>query len=475
VLGNFVSGLGTQAALVALPYQVDVQTESALLTGLLGAVELGPLVAMALLGGALADRSDRRRLLLLDQIGLVAVAAALCGAALSGEPHDDKEEALAAGSYDPPVSDLLSVRALNRATLARQLLLERADMTALDAVEHLVGMQAQIPHDPYLGLWSRLASFDPAALGRLLVERKVVRIVVMRGTIHLVSADDCLALRPLMQPVLDAELRRHPQSGPALEGVDVEPVLAYVRTLVAQAPRTGAQLRAAIAQRFPQHDAAALAYACRNLLAFVQVPPRGVWGQTMQVSSTTAEHWLGRPLAAAPSIDEVVVRYIAAFGPATVADIASWSRLTGMRAVVERIAPRLRVFRDERGRALYDLPDAPRPAADTPAPVRFLPEYDNVLLSHADRGRFYCAKQRGRLSAAPPRPIKGTVLVEGVVRATWRIDRGDDGAMLLVDHAGAFARHDAQAVETEGAGMLRFLEPERAAAGGEVRLVRVDG
>jgi winged helix DNA-binding protein len=372
------------------------------------------------------------------------------------------------------VSDVLGVRALNRATLARQLLLERAGTPALDAVEHLVGMQAQIPHDPYLGLWSRLASFDHAELGRLLVERKVVRIVVMRGTIHLVSADDCLQLRPLMQPVLDAELRRHREFGPALEGVDVAPVLAYVRTLVAQAPRSGTQLRAAIAQRFPQHDAAALAYACRNLLAFVQVPPRGVWGETMEVRSTTVEHWLGRPLAAAPSIDEVVLRYLAAFGPATVADIASWSRLTGMRAVVERIAPRLRTFRDERGRVLYDLPDAPRPDADTPAPVRFLPEYDNVLLSHADRARLHRAEQRGRLTAAAPRKIKGTVLVDGVVQATWRIDRADDGATLLVDHAVAFPRGDAQAVEAEGERMLRFLEPERAATGGEVRLVRLE-
>jgi hypothetical protein len=373
------------------------------------------------------------------------------------------------------IPDLLSRRALNRATLARQLLLERAGMSALEAVEHLVGMQAQIPHDPYLGLWSRLAGFEPDELARLLVERKVVRIVVMRATIHLVSAGDCLTLRPLMQPVLAAELRRHPQFGPALQGVDVEPVLAYVRTLLAQAPHSGAQLRTAIARRFPQHDAAALAYACRNLLAFVQVPPRGVWGQTMQVSSTTAEHWLGRPLSGAPSIDDVALRYLAAFGPATVADIASWSRLTGMRAVVDRIAPLLRVFRDERGRALYDLPDAPRPDPDTPAPVRFLPEYDNVLLSHVDRARFHCAEQGGRLAAAAPRRIKGTVLVDGVVRATWRIDRTDDGATLLVDHAGAFTRRDAQAVEVEGGRMLRFLEPERAAAGHEVRLVRLDG
>jgi len=371
-------------------------------------------------------------------------------------------------------ADVLSPRALNRATLARQLLLQRADMSALDAVEHLVGMQAQIPDDPYLGLWSRLAGFAPRELAQLLLDRRVVRIVVMRATIHLVSADDCLTLRPLMKPVLDGELRRHRDFGPALQGVDVEPVLAYVRELVAQAPRTGTQLRAAIAERFPQHDAAALAYACRNLLAFVQVPPRGVWGQTMQVTSTTAQAWLGRPLAADPSIDDVVLRYLAAFGPVTVADIASWSRLTAMRAVVERIAPRLRVFRDERGRELYDLPDAPRPDPETPAPVRFLPEYDNVLLSHADRTRFVSQEHRGRLTATAARQIKGTVLVDGVVRATWRPQRDGAQATLFVDHPGALGPRDADAVQAEGRRLLRLLQTGRAGASGEVRLVRLD-
>lgn len=220
----------------------------------------------------------------------------------------------------------------------------------LETVEHLVGMQALVPHTPYLGLWSRLKGFDPQALSQLLLDRAVVRIVVMRATIHLVSADDCLTLRPLMQPVLDAELRRHPEYAPKLAGVDMAPVLAYVRPLLAQAPLTGGQLRAALAERFPESDGTALAYARRNLLPFVQVPPRGLWGQTRQVTSTTAEAWLGRPLDPRPSIDDVVLRYLGAFGPATVADIASWSRLTGMRAVVQRLAPRLRTFADERGR-----------------------------------------------------------------------------------------------------------------------------
>ncbi|HEY6566279.1 MAG TPA: winged helix DNA-binding domain-containing protein, partial [Actinomycetota bacterium] len=245
--------------------------------------------------------------------------------------------------------EMLSYRALNRATLQRQFLLERAERPLVEAVEHLVGLQAQLPMNPYVALWSRLRAFDPDALGQLVMDRRLVRIVVMRGTIHLVSAEDCLLLRPLAQPVLDKELARHPDFGPSLNGVDLAPVLTFVRTLVAEQPLSGTELRSELTERFPDLDAAALAYACRNHLAFVQVPPRGVWGRTAQVRSTTAESFLGRELVAHPSIGDVVRRYLGAFGPATVADVAAWSRLTGMREVVEELRPYLRTFRDEDG------------------------------------------------------------------------------------------------------------------------------
>ena len=371
-----------------------------------------------------------------------------------------------------PKADVLSLRALNRATLERQLLLRRADLPALDAVEHLVGMQAQVPLDPYTGLWSRLERFRPQGLAQLLLDRKAVRIVVMRATIHLVSADDCLLLRPLMQPVLDRELARHPQFGPALLEIDLDPVLAFARTLVAERPRTGAELRAAMEERFPQHDAAALAYACRCLLAFVQVPPRGVWGRTAQVASTTAEAWLGRSLATDSSIDEVVLRYLAAFGPATVADVATWSRLTGLREVVDRLRPRLRTFRDERGRELVDLPDAPRPDLDTPAPPRFLPEYDNVLLSHADRSRFVSQEQRALLSRAAG-PARGSVLHDGFLCGTWRIDRDPStgAATLVVSHLEALTKRAAARLAAEGRRLLRFLASDADAH--DVRFERV--
>jgi hypothetical protein len=283
-----------------------------------------------------------------------------------------------------------------------------------------------------------------------------------------VSAADCLVLRPLTQPVLDAELARHPEYGPALAGVDLEPVLAFGRLLFAERPRTGPELRAAMEERFPGVDPAALAYACRNHLALVQVPPRGLWQRSAQVTNATVEAWLGRPLAEHPSLDGVVLRYLAAFGPASGADVAAWCRLTGLRPVVERLRPALRTFRDERGRELFDLPDAPRPEPDTPAPVRFLPEYDNLLLSHADRSRFRSGSHGA--PAQVPGPVRGSFLHDGVLRGLWRLDADRSaGCVTLELHpVQPLAKRAASAAAAEGRRLLRLL-----AAGADSYDVRV--
>jgi hypothetical protein len=354
---------------------------------------------------------------------------------------------------------VLSDRALNRATLERQLLLGRSSAYAVDeAVHHLVGLQAQIPLDPYLALWSRLESFNPTDVGRLLEERELVRIVVMRGTIHLVTAEDALRLRPLTQPVLDAEIARHQEFAPHLVGVDMAPVLAFARALLAARPSSGPQLRAALATEFPSMHAAALGCACRCYLPLVQVPPRGVWGKALQVTLTPLDAWVGRPLAKRPSIDDLVLRYFGAFGPASVADVTAWSRLTGMREVVDRLRPRLRPFRTERGRELFDVPDGPRPDDDVEAPVRFLPEYDNLLLSHADRSRFGSDEER-RFSGAVG-PFKGSVLVDGCVRANWHPERDKKtgAATVVVEHV-RLDRAARAAVEEEAFRVSAFLHP----------------
>jgi hypothetical protein len=361
------------------------------------------------------------------------------------------------------VSVVLGARALNRATLARQLLLERADMAPLGAVRHLVGLQAQVPHNPYTALWSRLDGFRAESLSQLLERREVVRVGVMRGTIHLLTGNDCLLLRPLTQPVFEGQLWRHRDFSPQLRGVDLDPIVEAGR-IALEEPRTGTELRAFLAARFPELDEAALAYACQMRLALVQVPPRALWGTSAQVRWTTAEAWLGQPLEADPSLEDVVLRYLAAFGPASVADVATWCRLTGLREVVERLRPQLASFRDERGRQLFDLPDAPRPDPDTPAPVRFLPEYDNVLLSHDDRSRFVSASNRALLG-----PVWslgwGAVLHDGAVRAVWRAEPGG----LLVRHV-PLAKRALASVAAEARRLARFLGSE-----GDVRLEPVRG
>ena len=345
--------------------------------------------------------------------------------------------------------EVLSRRALNRATLERQLLLRRVELPVLEAVEHLVGLQAQVPRDPYIALWSRLAGFRPEALSTLLEEHRVVRMTAMRSTIHLVGADDCLLLAPLVRPLVDAEIARHPAHAPKLAGVDLRPVLSFARRLLAE-PRTGPQLRAALADRFPEYDAAALAFACRKL-ALVQTPPRGLWRQSAQVTLATAESWLGRPSASSPSIDDLVLRYLGAFGPAAVADVTAWSRLPGLRAVVERLRERLTTFRDERDRELFDLPEAPRPDQDTPAPVRFLPQYDNVLLAHADRTRFVAARARSSLAEGWTVGWRA-VLHDGVVRGHWRLER----ERVVVRHVPLPKRATAS-IAAEGRRLAAFL------------------
>ena len=358
--------------------------------------------------------------------------------------------------------DTLSVRALNRATLARQFLLERVSMPAIDVIERLVGLQAQEPPNPYVALWSRLVDFDPDELGQLLLDREVVRINVMRGTIHLVTAADCLELRPLTQPVIDGQLDASSRCARPSTGVDLKPVLAFARRLVAGANRErGRELRAAFAERFRTSTGRTRSSSSRHGSPLVQVPPRGLWRTSGIVRTTTAEAWLGRKLAARPSIDDVVLRYFAAFGPATVADVATWSRLTGLREVVERLRPRLQTFRDERGRELFDTPDAPRPDPDTPTPARFLPEYDNVLLSHADRTRFVSEAMRAVDFTVGGR-ILGSVLFDGALVGVWAnaFDRKTGRATLTIRYGAKLTKKAQAALSAEGQRLLRFIHAE---------------
>jgi len=347
---------------------------------------------------------------------------------------------------------VLGMRALNRATLARQLLLARTDLPVLDAVAHLGGLQAQEPQEPFVGLWSRLAAFDPAALSDLLTGRHVVRTHLMRRTVHLVTADDALAWRArhdamLRQRVLGVYRRE-------FDGVDIDELVEAGRAFVADGqPRTMAELARAVAPSWPTADPRALGEMLISAIPVVQTPPRGLWRTKGGVRNVPFPSWLGReadPLPADGSdpVGQVLVRrYLAAFGPAASADLRAWCGLAGLPAAVAAIRGELVGFRDERGRELLDLPDAPRPDPDTPAPVRFLPAFDNVVLGYHDRSRVIDDRHRG-LSVTGAR----LVLVDGRVAATWTLEAGT----VVVSPLGPLARADRAGITEQGEELSSF-------------------
>ncbi|MDX6503325.1 MAG: hypothetical protein QOE29_450 [Gaiellaceae bacterium] len=354
------------------------------------------------------------------------------------------------------MTDVLSTRALNRALLARQGLLGGLALDLPEAIEHLVGLQAQLPNAPYYGLWTRLERFATDDLAELLLSRQAVRLVLMRSTVHLVTARDALSIRPLVGAMLERQLFTGSPWGQALEGMDLEALVDTGRELLEQEPRTNPELARLLAARFPGRDGESMTQGLRNLLPLVQLPPRGVWGVGGVSTLTTAESWLGAPASADATLDALTLRYLGAFGPASVQDAQTWCGLTRLGAVFERLRPELVTFRDEQGRELFDLPRAPRPDPATPAPPRFLPEYDNVLVSHADRSRIIAPDLRERVFG------KGTLLVDGFVRGTWRLTTRRRTATLAIDPFGRLSKRDQTGIRREGARLLAFAAPEGA-------------
>jgi Winged helix DNA-binding domain len=362
------------------------------------------------------------------------------------------------------VTTVLGRRELNRALLARQLLMERRATPVAEAIEHLVGLQAQEPLEPYVGLWSRVRDFDPAELAELLETRRAARTQLMRRTLHLVTARDCLVLRPLHGQMLEARmlgtLRRR------LPGVDLSELAAAGRPLFEEQPRTLSEAGRVLSERWPGVAPRDLGDALSSLVPLVQVPPRGIWGRTGAARHATIESWLGAPLAdPAPPPDALILRYLAAFGPAASADVRAWSGLSGLREAIERLRPSLRTFRDERGRELLDVPDGPLPDPGAPAPPRFLPAFDNAVLAYDDRTRIIDDAHR-RLSVDGAR----FVLVDGRVQATWTVAREGQAATLRIATLAPIGRADREGVAGEGERLLAFLAPDAGR-----RRVEIDG
>lgn len=365
---------------------------------------------------------------------------------------------------------ILDRRTLNRTLLLRQQLLDRVDADPLDQVARLVALQAQEPLDPYVGLWSRLRGFDPAVVAGAIEDRRLVRLGLMRTTLHLATADDALVLYPVMADVL----RRAFASSPfrkALDGVDVDALVTAARDVLVAEPCTPTELGQRLAVRWPDRDRTSLAYAARFLLPLVQVPPRAVWGRTGRPTNTVLDAWLDRPLGPddAEARAAIVRRYLAAFGPATVADIRTWSWLTGLRASVERLGPGLRTYRDAAGRELLDVEDGVIADADEPAPIRFLPQYDNLFLSHADRSRI-----NGAMSWGLDFAWKGPVLIDGGITAAWRIRRAGGVATMTVELGRTLTAAERTDLEQEAEALATFLDGAVPGSRGRRELIIVE-
>ena len=352
----------------------------------------------------------------------------------------------------------LGRRDLNRALLARQDLLVRADRSVDDELELLVGIQAQSPNPPYVGLWSRLNGFTTGNLADRLLDRSVVRMALMRSTIHLVTARDAKRLRPLFGQVhVRAFQSNH---GRFITGVDPETVAEAGAALLAEQPMTFAELGAQLAERWPGNEANHLAMAVRTFEPLVQVPPRGLWGVGGPPAHSTAAAWIGPASGRAATRAQLTLRYLAAFGPATVADMQTWSGLTRLNEELERLRPKLRTFVDDEGRELFDLPDAPRPDPDTPAPVRLVAEFDNVVLSHADRTRIMTGADRTRMASLNG-VVPATVLIDGFLAGTWRFRRrGTRKAAIEVTPWRRISKRHQAAITAEARRFLAFAAPE---------------
>jgi hypothetical protein len=359
---------------------------------------------------------------------------------------------------------ILSLRELNRATLARQMLLEREALSVTSAIERLAGMQAQLAASPYVGLWTRLRDFKREDLAREIEKRKVVKATFIRATLHLCTAEDYLRFRTALQPLLigaSGEIVRR-RGG----DFDLDRVLKVARKFIGEKPRTFAEISEMLARLMPDVDVGAMRYSVRTHIPLVQVPVDSGWSYSNKPEFTLAEEWIGRKSSPKDNLPELVERYLAAFGPASVTDAQTWLGMK-LKDAFEKLRPELQVYRGEGRVELFDLPGARLPAEEVPAPVRFLPEYDNLLLSHSNRTRVIAEEHRSKVFL-PGLRVAATILVDGFVHGTWKIEKSRSAATLVIEPFGKLAKKDRAALVEEGERLLEFVEAD--AKSREVRI-----
>ena len=353
---------------------------------------------------------------------------------------------------------ILTLREINRMTLARQLLLERSVMNATAAVERLVGMQAQLASAPFVGLWTRLSDFKRDDLASAVERREVVKVTLMRATLHLASAADYLRFRTTLSSVLEGAAESITKNRTP---IDAGRVLEVARAYISEQPRTFADISAMLTAEMPDADVGAMRYTVRTHIPMVQVPVSGGWSYPAKPAFTIAEDWLGKPFDTAERLPELVKRYLAAFGPATAADIQSWSYLSlpDIKAAIETIRPELVTYRDEKKRELLDVADMPPVDGRVDAPIRFLPEFDNLVLSHKDRTRVVADEHRKQVYL-PGLRVAATILIDGFVGAVWKAEKAKGVATLTVTPLVTLTSAQRASIADEAERLVRFVEPE---------------
>lgn len=350
------------------------------------------------------------------------------------------------------VERTLTLRELNRTTLARQFLLERVSQSSLDVIKHLVALQGQVSNAPYVGLWTRLSGFERESLTHQLEERQVVRASSLRGTLHLLAAEDYLQIHPLLRSTLSANLHRFARHA---QGFEMDRFVKEMQAYIQEQPRTAVELRTKMEEFFPGMGKMQIADSVRMYLALIQILPAGTWGFTGRPTHVQASAWLGQPFVSSQEgLQNLIRRYLAAFGPASARDIQSWSGLTGLQSTLDVLRPELRIYRDEQGRELFDLLDAPIPSAETPAPVRFLPAFDNLIYGYANRLRVISDAYRPFLSTG--NIIVQTFLVDGFVRGMWKIERRGPLATLVIEPYGPLSPSEQNELWEEGERLMRW-------------------
>jgi hypothetical protein len=330
----------------------------------------------------------------------------------------------------------------------------------VSAVRQLVGLQAQIPNPPYIGMWTRLSQFERDDLTQLMETRQIIRAAMMRSTLHLMTREDHQQFRKTLQPALERALRAF--FGKRGQGHDIDALCAAADLFMAEEARSTGELRECLLKIAPDADGDALAYVVRTHLPMVQVPPGGTWGAGSRASYVTAAAYFGEAPSATRDLRTLLHRYLAAFGPASIMDFQAWSGFVRLDKELAPLKDELVLYYTEDSRELLDLPDAPLPDANTPAPVRFIPEYDNLLISHADRTRIIAAEDYPKVFLSAGR-VLGTILVDGFVNGTWKIKKQKKMAVLEITPFTSLTSDDENALMTEGLQLLQFVEDSASA------------